>query len=180
MGTDPELDPLARRVINKRPLFDAGHDRSRRPARLSPVYYTAARYTDFYWVSSPQSAPLRNVVERGGVRIVIFDSTAAVGAGEAVYLEALAALVPEDELEAVSDEAFGRRRRAAFAPGELRGDARFRLYARGPPPARCTVRARDPSTGAGVDPAPAGETRRAGPASLRGWIASTASTSPPR
>jgi pyridoxamine 5'-phosphate oxidase-like protein len=69
-----DLDATARRVI------DANHYMtlaSREPdggPRLSPVYYTAARYTDFYWISSPQARHSRNVVDRPEVELVIFDS----------------------------------------------------------------------------------------------------------
>jgi len=58
--------------------------------RLSPVYYTAARHTDFYWVSSPEAHHSRNLAERPEVQIVIFDSSAPVGHGEAVYIRGTA------------------------------------------------------------------------------------------
>jgi hypothetical protein len=61
---------------------------SRTPRWLSPVYYAGARYSDFYWVSSPQAQHSRNIEQRPAVEIVIFDSTAAVGKGEAVYVAA--------------------------------------------------------------------------------------------
>jgi len=60
---------------------------------------------------------------------VIFDSTVPVGAGEAVYLAAEAAEVPEGELEAVLGEAFRTTAGArGFSADELRGDADLRLY----------------------------------------------------
>ena len=47
-----ELDATARRVIDANHYMTLGtRDPSGGP-RLSPVYYTAARYTDFYWLSS--------------------------------------------------------------------------------------------------------------------------------
>ncbi len=129
MGWDADLGVTARRVI------DANHymtlatlDPDGRP-RVSPVYYTAARYTDFYWVSSPESQHSRNVAERREIQIVIFGSAAAVGAGEAVYLGATARMIRDDELEAVCPEAFRTTAGARpFEPDELRGDAELRLY----------------------------------------------------
>jgi hypothetical protein len=63
------------------------------------------------------------------VQVVIFDSTADVGRGEAVYVTATARQVDERELDAVCPEAFravaGARR---FQPAELRRDAAVRLY----------------------------------------------------
>jgi hypothetical protein len=49
--------------------------------RLSPVYYTCARYSELYWVSSPRAQHSRNVEQRPAVEIVIFDSTTPVGVG---------------------------------------------------------------------------------------------------
>jgi hypothetical protein len=152
MGTHPELDALARRVIDGNHYMTLGTIDPDGLPRLSPVYYTAARYTDFYWVSSPQTHHSRNVLERDDVRIVIFDSTAAVGAGEAVYLAALAAPVADDELEAVCGEAFRTTAGARpFAPGELRGDAPFRLYRARTTSCDVHVPGRDPVHGTGVD-----------------------------
>jgi hypothetical protein len=106
MRGNPELNAMARRVI------DANHymtlatlDLDGRP-RLSPEYYTAARYTDFYWVSSPQAHHSRNLAEHPEVQIVIFDSTAPVGRGEAVYLRGVAKQIADEELEPVLPEAF--------------------------------------------------------------------------
>jgi len=53
--------------------------------------------------------------------IVIFDSTAPVGAAEAVYIAATAAQVPHDQLEALAPEAF---RKTAGATRLMREDLR--------------------------------------------------------
>jgi hypothetical protein len=114
--------------------------------RLSPVYYTAARYTDFYWISSPEARHSRNLADDPQVQIVIFDSTSPVGKGEAVYLGGVAKQVADEELEPVLPEAFrpvaGARR---FEADELRGRAPLRLY-----PAHatsCEVHVAGPSPG---------------------------------
>jgi hypothetical protein len=120
--------------------------------RLSPVYYTPARYTDFYWVSSPEAHHSRNIAQRPDIAIVIFDSSAAVGEGEAVYLAASARAIRDDELEAVSGEAFrttaGARR---FEPDELREGAPLRLYVASATACEVHVPGRDPVHGQGVD-----------------------------
>jgi Pyridoxamine 5'-phosphate oxidase len=120
--------------------------------RVSPVYYTAARYTDFYWLSSPRARHSRNLTERPAIAIVIFDSTAAVGAGEAVYLSATAGAIRDEQLEAVAPEAFrttaGARR---FGPDELRGGAPLRLYVASATSCEVHVPGRHPVHGRGVD-----------------------------
>lgn len=124
-----DLNAMARRVIDKNHYMTlATHDPDGE-TRLSPVYYTAARYSDFYWVSSPRARHSSNLIERPEVKIVIFDSTVVVGEGEAVYLAATAGPIHDDQLESVCAEAFrttaGARR---FEPDELRGTATLRLY----------------------------------------------------
>jgi hypothetical protein len=151
-GGHPDLNAMARRVI------DASHymtvattDPDGRP-RLSPVYYTPARYSDFYWVSSPGAQHSRNLAERPGAEIVIFDSTAPAGEGEAVYITAEARAIPEGELEAVCPEAFRTTAGARqFTPADLRGDAPLRLYVAHTRSCEVHVAAHHPVHGRGID-----------------------------
>lgn len=152
MTSHPDLDAMARRVIDGNHYMTLATLDRAGDARLSPVFYTAARYRDFYWVSSPVAQHSRNVHERPEVKIVIFDSNAAVGAGEAVYLTASARPVGDDELETVCGEAFrttaGARR---FEPAELRDGASLRLYVARVTSCEVHVAGRDPVHGRGVD-----------------------------
>ena len=66
----------------------------------SPVYYApSADRTELYWVSRPVTRHSRNLAVRPELAIVIFDSTAPVYTGQAVYNEAVCGIVPEEELE---------------------------------------------------------------------------------
>src|ERR1700759_223269 len=116
-----DLAGMARRGIGGDPYMTRGGAETDAQPRLSPVYYTPARYSDFYWVSSPTAQHSRNLAERPGAHIVIFDSTAPVRQGEAAYITATATAVPDGELEGASAEAFrtteGARR---FTVDELR------------------------------------------------------------
>ena len=147
-----DLDAMARRVIDGNHYMTLATLDPDGAPRLSPVYFTAARRRDFYWVSSPEAHHSRNLLDRPEVQIVIFDSTVPVGHAEAVYLAARARQVPGDELDAVVGEAFrttaGARR---FEPGELRGDATIRLYVASMTSCEVLVRGGDPVHGRGVD-----------------------------
>ena len=101
MSPPPDLNIMARRVIDRNHYMTVATKGPDGEPRLSPVFYTAARYTDLYWVSSPDAQHSRNLTDHPDVRIVIFDSSAPVGEGEAVYLEATA--------RAVGDWAFAAR-----------------------------------------------------------------------
>jgi hypothetical protein len=148
----PDLDAMARRVIDINHYMTLGtRDGGGRP-RLSPVYYTAARYTDFYWVSSPRARHSLNVAAHPEIEVVIYDSTAPVGEGEAVYLTATARAIPDNELDAVCGEAFrttaGARR---FTPDELREGAAMRLYVAHATGCEVHVAGGDPVHGRGTD-----------------------------
>jgi hypothetical protein len=115
------------------------------------VYYTSARYSDFYWVSSPGARRSRNLAERPGAEIVIFDSSAPVGEGEAVYVTATGKAVPDDQLEAACAEAFRTTAGAGrFTPADLRGGT-LRRYVAHARSCEVHVAAHHPVHGRGTD-----------------------------
>lgn len=65
----------------------------------SPVYYAAADYSEFFWVSSPDAVHSRNIAARPEVSLVVFDSRAPVGEGQAVYISAVAGELTGADLE---------------------------------------------------------------------------------
>jgi hypothetical protein len=150
-GTAVDLDDLARCVIDGNQYLTLGTtDPDGRP-RLSPVYYTPARSTDLYWVSAPGAHHSRNLAARPEVQLVIFDSTAPVGQGEAVYLDATATEVPAAELETACPEAFRSTDDAPrFTPAELR-DGDLRLYVAHISSCEVHVPGRHPTHGRGLD-----------------------------
>ena len=123
-----DLDQAARRIVDANHYLTLGTtDPDGRP-RLSPVYYTPARYVDFYWVSSPDAQHSRNLTQRPEVEIVIYDSTAPVSEASAAYMTATARAVSDEMLEAACGEAFRTTAGARmFTPDELRGGD-LRLY----------------------------------------------------
>jgi nitroimidazol reductase NimA-like FMN-containing flavoprotein (pyridoxamine 5'-phosphate oxidase superfamily) len=156
-----DLDAMARRVIDGNHYMTLATQGPDGAPRLSPVYYTPARYTDLYWVSSPEARHSRNLGERPEVQIVIFDSRARVGQGEAVYLSATARAVEEQALEAACREAFRPTAGARpFAPDELRGAAPLRLYVARVSSCEVHVPGSHPVHGRGVDTRQAADPRR--------------------
>jgi Pyridoxamine 5'-phosphate oxidase len=151
-GTD-DLGAMARHVIETNRYFTLGTtDPDHRP-RLSPVYFTHVDYRDFYWVSSPAAHHSVNIVERPEIAMVIFDSTAPVGQGQAVYVTANASLVADDDLPRRCAEAFARVGPGArrFQPHELSGGAALRLYRAHATAHEVHIPAGDPIYGAGID-----------------------------
>src|SRR5689334_12937195 len=64
----------------------------------APVFYATADAIDFYWMSSPETRHSRALDARPEVSLLIFDSTAAPGTGDALAMTATATrLDPGDE-----------------------------------------------------------------------------------
>jgi hypothetical protein len=153
--TDDRLSAMARKVIDANVYLTlATADAEGRPW-ASPVYFTAVGYTEIYWVSSPDARHSRNIAARPDVGIVVFDSRAAVGTAEAVYLAARAEQVTEPDLERCAGLYSGRHPAPpgsrSIGPDELRGPALFRLYRATVTEHSVLVRGRDPELGTGVD-----------------------------
>ena len=150
-GGHADLNAMARRVIDANHYMTlATADPDGRP-RLSPVYYTPARYSDFYWVSAPGAQHSLNLAERPETEIVIFDSSAPANRGEGVYLTATVTEVPDDQLDLVAAEAFRTTAGARpFTPGELR-DGALRLYVAHTRSCEVHVAAQHPVHGRGTD-----------------------------
>lgn len=90
---------IARAIVDShRYMTIATADATGRPW-ASPVYYAAAEYTEFFWVSSPEATHSRNIAARPEVSIVVFDSRAPVGQAQAVYMSAVAAEMTGADLE---------------------------------------------------------------------------------
>ncbi len=131
MSQTHDLGTVARAIIDSNLYMTlATADETGRPW-VSPVYYAPARYTEFYWVSSPEAKHSRNLAKRPEVSIVIFDSRAPVGTAQAVYMSALAEEVTGAYLERGIDifsrgsEARGARE---WGPEDVLPPALHRLY----------------------------------------------------
>ena len=94
----------------------------------SPVWYAPEDHRNFLWVSRPDTRHSRNLAVRPQLSIVIFDSTAPIGTGEGVYMDAVAELL--DEPEAI--EVFSRRSVAQggheWTVADVSPPAELRLY----------------------------------------------------
>jgi hypothetical protein len=152
VSTHPDLDAMARRVVDVNHYMTLATREPGGGPRVSPVYYSAARYADFYWVSSPGAWHSRNLEAAPEVAIVIFDSTARAGEAEAVYLDAIAERVSDARLPDVVAEAFVPRAGArAMTVEELSGDARLALYVAHATRWEVHVAGRHPLNARGID-----------------------------
>ena len=97
----------------------------------SPVWFAPAGYGELLWVSRPEARHSRNLAVRPQLAIVIFDSQLPIGTGQAVYMSAVAAQVPDDGIDE-GMAIFSRKSEAvggnAWTGADVRPPAELRLY----------------------------------------------------
>ena len=129
MTHQQDLRAIARTIIDSNQYMTLGTADEAGQPWVSPVWYAAVEYREFFWVSSPEAMHSRNLATRPQVSIVIFDSQAPIGTGQAVYLTAFA-----EELEGGDlDRGMAIFSRASVARG-ARVEAGGRAAARPPSP----------------------------------------------
>jgi hypothetical protein len=126
-----DLTAVARLMIDSNMYMVLGTaDGSGRPW-VSPLYFAADGYTEFFWVSSPEATHSRNISVRPEVGIVIFDSRVPIGTGQGVYMPAAAEQVTGAELHRGID-VFSRRSLehggTAWTRNDVQAEAGVRLY----------------------------------------------------
>lgn len=90
MSRQSELGDIARDVIDANLYMVLGTSGDEGRPWVTPVYYSAGGYTNFYWVSRPEAMHSRNIAASPQVSIVIFNSQAPVGTAQAVYMSGVA------------------------------------------------------------------------------------------
>jgi pyridoxamine 5'-phosphate oxidase-like protein len=131
MMTQPaDLADIARAIIDANVYMTLGTADERGNPWVSPVFYAASEYRDFYWISSPQATQCLNIAKRPRVSVVIFDSRIPVGQGQAVYMSATAEQVPDADVDRAMEIYPGPPERGArrITGEDVRPPARFRLY----------------------------------------------------
>lgn len=147
----PDLTELARTTLARNRFMVLGTvDPSGRP-RVSPVWFSLVNHRVAYWLSSPDAHHSRNIQERPDVSMVVFSSSADPHTGQAVYLEATAGRVPEDELEEACAEAFNDVDDELSYTSESLRDEPFVLYRARVTASEIHVRGRDFGDGSGSD-----------------------------
>jgi nitroimidazol reductase NimA-like FMN-containing flavoprotein (pyridoxamine 5'-phosphate oxidase superfamily) len=147
----PDLAELARATLARNRFMVLGTvDPSGRP-RVSPVWFSLVDHQVAYWLSSPDAHHSRNIQDRPEVSMVVFDSSAEPHTGQAVYLEATAGRVLEDELDEACAEAFNDVADDLSYTSETLRSQPFVLYRARVTASEIHVRGRDFGDGTGSD-----------------------------
>jgi uncharacterized protein YhbP (UPF0306 family) len=98
----------------------------------SPVWFAHDRYSQFLWVSRPNTRHSQNIAANPRIAIVIFDSRTPINTGRGVYLEAEAAEVTDDaeieRLMAIFSERSLAQGGSGWTADEVRPPAELRPY----------------------------------------------------
>ena len=134
MNHDEDPVAIAKAIIDSTLYMVLGTaDEAGRPW-VSPIYFSASNYNEFYWISSPEAKHSRNLAMHPLISIVIFNSQVPVGEGQAVYISAEAAELTDADLEpglAVYNGRFpdpARHGVKIIKPEGVRPPALYRLY----------------------------------------------------
>jgi uncharacterized protein YhbP (UPF0306 family) len=128
---EQDLAAIARTIIDANQYMTLATADAQGQPWASPVFYATADYTEFYWISAPETTHSGNLAQRPQISIVIFDSRAPEGTGQAVYLAATAEQVPDDDLDralAVYPGPAERGQVPRFTREQLQAPAPYRLY----------------------------------------------------
>jgi nitroimidazol reductase NimA-like FMN-containing flavoprotein (pyridoxamine 5'-phosphate oxidase superfamily) len=129
---DPDLDALARKILDANLYMVLGTADADGLPWASPVWYAAEGYAEFFWVSLQDARHSRNIAVRPEIGIVVFDSRVPAGTGQGVYMRAVAEQLDGEELER-GIEVFSRvgaeRGDEPWGTADnVRGSAPHRLY----------------------------------------------------
>jgi hypothetical protein len=128
VNRERDLRTIARSIIDSNVYMTLGTaDEDGRPW-VSPVYYAAAGYAEFYWMSRPAARHSQNLASRPEVSIVIFDSAVPIGTGQAVYMSARAQELAGADIERGIAVYPGRPDAQTVTAEELQPPGEFRLY----------------------------------------------------
>lgn len=130
MSGHEDIGALARAIVDANLYMTLGTaDRDGRPW-AAPVYFAAARYREFYWMSDPEARHSRNLAERPELSIVIFDSTVPAYHGQAVYMTAMAEQLTGGDLERALQVYPGPPERggSSVSADMVQAPAAYRLY----------------------------------------------------
>jgi nitroimidazol reductase NimA-like FMN-containing flavoprotein (pyridoxamine 5'-phosphate oxidase superfamily) len=126
-----ELPATAREIIDGSMYMVLGTADEAGSPWVSPVYFAARDYVEFFWVSLPDAQHSRNLATRPEVSIVVFDSGVPIGTGLGVYMSARADELAGEEVER-GIEVFARRSEEhggrPWSADDVRPPAPHRLY----------------------------------------------------
>lgn len=129
--TNGDPASIARELIDSNSYMTLGTADAAGIPWVSPVWFAAAGYREFFWVSDPARRHSRNLAERPELAIVIFNSQVPIYTGQAVYMSAVANRPAGSDLErglAVFSDRSEAEGAGRMTHADVEGEASLRLY----------------------------------------------------
>jgi pyridoxine/pyridoxamine 5'-phosphate oxidase len=127
-----DLSAAARAIIDEIAFMTLATVDAEGAAWASPVWFAHADYSEFLWVSRPETRHSQNIAATPRIAIVIFDSRTPIDTGRGVYIEAEAAeATDEAEIErmiAIFSERSLAQGGSGWTADEVRPPAELRPY----------------------------------------------------
>jgi hypothetical protein len=130
MASDQDPVALAKEIIDSNRYMTLGTADEAGHPWVSPVFYAARRYAEFYWMSSPEVTHSQNLARRPQLSIVIFDSQVVPGNARPVYMSAVAEMLSGTDVHRGLEVFPGPAERGGrpVTADELQPPAVYRLY----------------------------------------------------
>jgi general stress protein 26 len=129
---DSEPIQLARSIIDEIAYMTIASADADGIPWASPVWFAHDRYSEFIWISRPDTRHSQNIAARPGISIVIFDSRTPIDTGRGIYIEATAEQVTDDadveRLAAIFSEQSVAQGGSELTAEEIREPAHLRPY----------------------------------------------------
>lgn len=126
------LEETARAIVDATSYMTLGTADEDGVPWVTPVWYAAADYREFLWISRPEARHSYNIAVRPQVSIVFWDSHVPIGTGKGVYVAAGAEQVTDAAEIARGMEIFSRRSESqggrTYTADDVREPAHLRLY----------------------------------------------------
>jgi general stress protein 26 len=130
--SEPEPAAIARSIIDEIAFMTLATVDENGLPWASPVWFAHADYSEFLWISRPETRHSRNIATNPQVAIVIFDSRTPINTGRGVYMDAHAEqLTDEAEIERVMvifSERSLSQGGSGWSAAEVSGDSGLRPY----------------------------------------------------
>lgn len=131
VAVPPSPAALARQVLDANAYLTlATSDVDGRPW-ASAVWFAEREIHEFVWVSRIERRHSRNIAARPEVALAVFDSTTPVGSATAVYVDAIAAVVADEDVTDALAIFNGEADASGLTPwttDQVTGSAPFRLF----------------------------------------------------
>jgi nitroimidazol reductase NimA-like FMN-containing flavoprotein (pyridoxamine 5'-phosphate oxidase superfamily) len=129
--TDEERRRIARSVIDANRFMTLATADERGTPWATPVWFASPDGRRFLWVSSPTTRHSRNIASRPDVAIVLYDSRTTPAERQAVYVEATAREVADDDVDegiAIFSRESSSQGLSEWSRDDVTAPARFRLF----------------------------------------------------